>query len=168
MFISEIVSCFCAIFLLHFTIRKQIISHCTSSSYFLFLISLRAKLAYSFFLLPIHFCRAESQAIQRELAGLSERYSQKCLELNRAEQSNAEREREISRKERDMEHLKKENHVSYQQILKGSSGSVFCIRCDSEMLPDIFKDYVIKDVLLWNVWGFCHAGVLCWWEKNEL
>lgn len=54
--------------------------------------------------------QAESQAIQRELAGLSERYSQKCLELNRAEQSNAEREREISRKERDMEHLKKENH----------------------------------------------------------
>ena len=91
----------------NFTLHKQ----------FLFLISLRAQLAYSFFfLLPIHFCRAESQAIQRELAGLSERYSQKCLELNRAEQNNAEREREISRKERDMEHLKKENHVSYQQI----------------------------------------------------
>ncbi|XP_070836523.1 TRIO and F-actin binding protein b isoform X1 [Chaetodon trifascialis] len=52
---------------------------------------------------------AESQAIQRELAGLSERYSQKCLELNRAEQNNAEREREISRKERDMEQLRKEN-----------------------------------------------------------
>ncbi|XP_041813233.1 TRIO and F-actin binding protein b [Chelmon rostratus] len=51
----------------------------------------------------------ESQAIQRELAGLSERYSQKCLELNRAEQNNAEREREISRKERDMEQLRKEN-----------------------------------------------------------
>ncbi|XP_035510881.1 TRIO and F-actin binding protein b [Morone saxatilis] len=53
--------------------------------------------------------QAESQAFQRELAGLSERYSQKCLELNRAEQNNAEREREISRKERDMEQLRKEN-----------------------------------------------------------
>uniref|UniRef100_A0A3Q4G2P3 TRIO and F-actin binding protein b n=1 Tax=Neolamprologus brichardi TaxID=32507 RepID=A0A3Q4G2P3_NEOBR len=53
--------------------------------------------------------RAEAQASQRELAGLSERYSQKCLELNRAEQNNAEREREISRKERDMEQLRKEN-----------------------------------------------------------
>ncbi|XP_030590729.1 TRIO and F-actin binding protein b isoform X1 [Archocentrus centrarchus] len=53
--------------------------------------------------------QAEAQALQRELAGLSERYSQKCLELNRAEQNNAEREREISRKERDMEHLRKEN-----------------------------------------------------------
>ncbi|XP_068193599.1 TRIO and F-actin binding protein b isoform X2 [Antennarius striatus] len=53
--------------------------------------------------------QVESQAFERELAGLSERYSQKCLELNRAEQSNAEREREISRKERDMEQLKKEN-----------------------------------------------------------
>lgn len=57
-------------------------------------------------------CREESRAFQRELAGLSERYSQKCLELNRAEQSNGEREREISRKERDMEQLRKENQVS--------------------------------------------------------
>ncbi|XP_026180697.1 TRIO and F-actin binding protein b isoform X2 [Mastacembelus armatus] len=53
--------------------------------------------------------QAETQSLQRELAGLSERYSQKCLELNRAEQNNAEREREISRRERDMEQLKKEN-----------------------------------------------------------
>ncbi|KAM4634898.1 TRIO and F-actin binding protein b [Polymixia lowei] len=53
--------------------------------------------------------QAETQALQRELAGLSEQYSQKCLELNRAEQSNAERERDISRKERDMEQLRKEN-----------------------------------------------------------
>lgn len=69
-------------------------------------------------MVTIYFCRAESQAFQRELAGLSERYSQKCLELNRAEQNNAEREREISRKERDMEQLRKENQVSLQQILK--------------------------------------------------
>ncbi|TKS91558.1 TRIO and F-actin-binding protein [Collichthys lucidus] len=62
-----------------------------------------------FHVLTIHLCRAESQAFQRELAGLSERYSQKCLELNRAEQNSAEREREISRKERDMEQLRKEN-----------------------------------------------------------
>ncbi|CAJ1075799.1 TRIO and F-actin binding protein b isoform X3 [Xyrichtys novacula] len=53
--------------------------------------------------------KAECQALQRELAGLSERYSQKCLDLNRAEQNNAEREREISCKERDMEQLRKEN-----------------------------------------------------------
>ncbi|XP_034394719.1 TRIO and F-actin binding protein b isoform X1 [Cyclopterus lumpus] len=53
--------------------------------------------------------QAETQAFQRELAGLSERYSQKCLELNRAEQNGAEREREISRKERDMEQLRKES-----------------------------------------------------------
>lgn len=57
-------------------------------------------------------CREETQSLQRELAGLSERYSQKCLELNRAEQANAEREREISRKERDTEQLRKENLVS--------------------------------------------------------
>ncbi|CAL9693628.1 unnamed protein product [Knipowitschia caucasica] len=51
----------------------------------------------------------ELQALQRELAGLSERYSQKCLELNRTEQDNAQREREISRKEQDMKQLRKEN-----------------------------------------------------------
>lgn len=56
-------------------------------------------------------CRAEAQALQRELAGLSERYSQKCLELSRAEQSHGEREREVSRKERDLELLRKENQV---------------------------------------------------------
>nr|XP_020480564.1 TRIO and F-actin-binding protein isoform X4 [Monopterus albus] len=53
--------------------------------------------------------QAEAQSLQRELSSLSERYSQKCLELNRAEQNNAEREREISRKERDLEQLRKEN-----------------------------------------------------------
>ena len=58
-------------------------------------------------------CRSETQALQRELAGLSERYSQKCLEVNRSEQSSAEREREISRKERDMEQLRKENQVRH-------------------------------------------------------
>uniref|UniRef100_A0A8C6LYF8 TRIO and F-actin binding protein b n=1 Tax=Nothobranchius furzeri TaxID=105023 RepID=A0A8C6LYF8_NOTFU len=49
------------------------------------------------------FNSAEAQALQRELASLSERYSHKCLDLNRAEQRNAEREREISQKERDVE-----------------------------------------------------------------
>ncbi|KAK5617100.1 hypothetical protein CRENBAI_013309 [Crenichthys baileyi] len=53
--------------------------------------------------------QAETQALQRELATLSERYSQKCLELYRAEQRNTETEREVSHKERDMEQLKKEN-----------------------------------------------------------
>ncbi|XP_054616722.1 TRIO and F-actin binding protein b isoform X2 [Dunckerocampus dactyliophorus] len=53
--------------------------------------------------------QSESQALQRELAGLSERYSQKCLELNRAEQSNAEREQERGQKETELEQLRKEN-----------------------------------------------------------
>ncbi|XP_062386906.1 TRIO and F-actin binding protein b [Sardina pilchardus] len=53
--------------------------------------------------------RAETAALQRELQGLSERYSQKCLELNRVAQSIEEREREASRKEREMQVLKQEN-----------------------------------------------------------
>lgn len=70
----------------------------------------------------VYLCSAENQAFQRELAGLSERYSQKCLELNRVEQNNAEREREISRKERDMEQLRKENQVSLLRLLKKGKG----------------------------------------------
>ncbi|XP_075309617.1 TRIO and F-actin binding protein b isoform X1 [Odontesthes bonariensis] len=53
--------------------------------------------------------QAESQALQRQLATLSERFSQKCVELYQAEQSNAERETEIGRKERDVTQLRKEN-----------------------------------------------------------
>ncbi|XP_033827421.1 TRIO and F-actin binding protein b isoform X2 [Periophthalmus magnuspinnatus] len=60
--------------------------------------------------------QAEIQSLQRELAGLSERYSQKCLELNRAEQENAQREREISNTERDMEILRKENQELKSRI----------------------------------------------------
>ena len=58
--------------------------------------------------------RLETQALQRELSGLSERYSQKCLELNRAEQSNGEREKDITRKESELEQLRKENQVSQE------------------------------------------------------
>ncbi|KAK7939353.1 hypothetical protein WMY93_002679 [Mugilogobius chulae] len=60
--------------------------------------------------------QAEIHSLHRELAGLSERYSQKCLELNRAEQDNAQREREISCREKDMEQLKKENQELKSRI----------------------------------------------------
>ncbi|XP_066563409.1 TRIO and F-actin binding protein b [Amia ocellicauda] len=53
--------------------------------------------------------QSETEALRRELDSLSERYSQKCLDLNRAEQSSGEREREISHRERQMEQLRKEN-----------------------------------------------------------
>ncbi|XP_018593967.1 TRIO and F-actin binding protein b isoform X1 [Scleropages formosus] len=53
--------------------------------------------------------QSEWQALQRELEGLSERYSQKCLELNRAMKSNGEREREMSCREQEIEQLRKEN-----------------------------------------------------------
>ncbi|KAM8824662.1 TRIO and F-actin binding protein b [Synchiropus picturatus] len=51
----------------------------------------------------------EARALQRELSGLSERYSQKCMDLNRAEQDSAKREWEIVRKERELEQLRSEN-----------------------------------------------------------
>jgi len=43
---------------------------------------------------------------------MSERFSQKCVELYQAEQKNAKREKEIGRKERDVMQLRKENLVS--------------------------------------------------------
>ncbi|XP_061702009.1 TRIO and F-actin binding protein b isoform X1 [Syngnathoides biaculeatus] len=73
--------------------------------------------------------QAESQALQRELGGLSERYSQKCLELNRAEQNNAERERELSQKERDLEQLKKENQNLKDRLAEEVS-RIRCINTD--------------------------------------
>ncbi|XP_072224353.1 TRIO and F-actin binding protein b [Leuresthes tenuis] len=53
--------------------------------------------------------QAETQALQRQLATMSERFSQKCVELYQAEQNNAKREKEISRKEREVMQLRKEN-----------------------------------------------------------
>ncbi|KAL4658030.1 TRIO and F-actin-binding protein-like isoform X2 [Arapaima gigas] len=66
----------------------------------------------------------EKQALQRELDSLSERYSQKCLELNRAMKNSGEREREISRKEREMEQLRKEN----QELQSRLTEEISCLQ----------------------------------------
>lgn len=50
--------------------------------------------------------------MKRELDSLSDRYSQKCLELNREQQNNGEKERQISVKEREMEQLRRQNQVT--------------------------------------------------------
>ncbi|KAJ8345224.1 hypothetical protein SKAU_G00294170 [Synaphobranchus kaupii] len=62
--------------------------------------------------------QSETQALRRELDSLSERYSQKCLQLNRAEQSSGEREREISRREREMEQLRKEHQELQSRLME--------------------------------------------------
>ncbi|KAG1955990.1 TRIO and F-actin-binding protein [Pimephales promelas] len=51
----------------------------------------------------------ESLSLQRELGGLSERYSQQCVELSRVQNSTEEREGAIQQKEREMEQLRQEN-----------------------------------------------------------
>ncbi|KAJ8263960.1 hypothetical protein GJAV_G00143540 [Gymnothorax javanicus] len=95
--------------------------------------------------------QSETQALQRELEELSERYSQKCLELNRVEQCSAEREREISQREREMTQLRRENQELQSRLTEeigrlrhfgstqGSEGSVSLgnhelSSCDMEML----------------------------------
>ncbi|XP_061080495.1 TRIO and F-actin binding protein b [Conger conger] len=62
--------------------------------------------------------QSEIHSLRRELDSLSERYSQKCLQLNRAEQSSGEREREVSRREREMEQLKKENQELQSRLME--------------------------------------------------
>ncbi|XP_016139831.1 serine/arginine repetitive matrix protein 2-like [Sinocyclocheilus grahami] len=51
----------------------------------------------------------ESLSLQQELDGLSERYSQQCVELNRIQNSTEEQNGEIRQKEREMEQLSQEN-----------------------------------------------------------
>ncbi|XP_052462414.1 TRIO and F-actin-binding protein isoform X1 [Carassius gibelio] len=51
----------------------------------------------------------ESLSLQQELDGLSERYSQQCVELNRIQNSTEEQNGEIRQKEREMEQLRQEN-----------------------------------------------------------
>ncbi|KAJ8251858.1 hypothetical protein GJAV_G00226200 [Gymnothorax javanicus] len=62
--------------------------------------------------------QSETRSLRRELDSLSERYSQKCLQLNRAEQCSGEREREISRREREMEQLRKENQELQSRLVE--------------------------------------------------
>ncbi|XP_058624590.1 TRIO and F-actin-binding protein isoform X3 [Onychostoma macrolepis] len=51
----------------------------------------------------------ESLSLQQELGGLSERYSEQCVELIRIQNSTEERNGEIRQKEREMEQLRQEN-----------------------------------------------------------
>ncbi|XP_041789232.1 TRIO and F-actin-binding protein-like [Chelmon rostratus] len=51
----------------------------------------------------------EADDLHSELDVLSERYSQKCLQLSRTEQSSKGRETELGRKERELEQLRREN-----------------------------------------------------------
>uniref|UniRef100_A0A673K1D2 TRIO and F-actin binding protein a n=1 Tax=Sinocyclocheilus rhinocerous TaxID=307959 RepID=A0A673K1D2_9TELE len=60
--------------------------------------------------------RRESLSLQQELDGLSERYSQQCVELNRIQSSTEEQNGAIRQKEREMEQL------------------LTCIRCETDVL----------------------------------
>ncbi|XP_029299332.1 TRIO and F-actin-binding protein-like [Cottoperca gobio] len=51
----------------------------------------------------------QADVLHSELDVLSERYSQKCLELSRTEQSSQGRDSELCRKERELEQLRREN-----------------------------------------------------------
>uniref|UniRef100_A0A673IG04 TRIO and F-actin binding protein b n=1 Tax=Sinocyclocheilus rhinocerous TaxID=307959 RepID=A0A673IG04_9TELE len=51
----------------------------------------------------------ELASLRRELASLSERYSQKCVELKRAQQHSLDAERLVSQKDTQMEQLKRDN-----------------------------------------------------------
>uniref|UniRef100_A0A671KSG5 TRIO and F-actin binding protein a n=1 Tax=Sinocyclocheilus anshuiensis TaxID=1608454 RepID=A0A671KSG5_9TELE len=58
---------------------------------------------------PCVSIRRESLSLQQELDGLSERYSQQCVELSRIQNNTEERNGKIRQKEREMEQLRQEN-----------------------------------------------------------
>lgn len=51
----------------------------------------------------------QADVLHSELDVLSDRYSQKCLELSRTEQSSRSRDAELTRKDRELEQLRREN-----------------------------------------------------------
>ncbi|KAF4116612.1 hypothetical protein G5714_004101 [Onychostoma macrolepis] len=53
--------------------------------------------------------QAELVSLRRELASLSERYTQKCVDLKRAQQHSLDAERLVSQKDTQMEQLKRDN-----------------------------------------------------------
>ncbi|XP_022614339.1 myosin phosphatase Rho-interacting protein-like isoform X3 [Seriola dumerili] len=53
----------------------------------------------------------QADVLHSELDVLSERYSQRCLELSRTEQSSKSRETELGHKERELELLRRENQI---------------------------------------------------------
>ncbi|XP_051987857.1 myosin phosphatase Rho-interacting protein-like isoform X2 [Xyrauchen texanus] len=53
--------------------------------------------------------QAEMSSLRRELDCLSERYSHKCLELNRAQQHNTDTERQMRERDTQIEQLKRDN-----------------------------------------------------------
>lgn len=55
--------------------------------------------------------RPQADVLHIELDALSERYSQKCLQLSHTEQSSRGRETELGHKERELEQLRRENQV---------------------------------------------------------
>lgn len=55
--------------------------------------------------------RPRADVLHSELDVLSERYSQKCLQLSRTKQSSKGRETELGHKERELEQLRRENQV---------------------------------------------------------
>lgn len=61
--------------------------------------------------------RPQADVLNSELNELSERYSQKCLELKSTEQNSNSRETELNNKKKEMEQLQRENQVAGNEIL---------------------------------------------------
>ncbi|XP_048870556.1 TRIO and F-actin-binding protein-like isoform X2 [Brienomyrus brachyistius] len=102
--------------------------------------------------------QSERQAQQRELDSLSERYSQKCLELRRAEERHREMEREASRKETELEQLKKENRDLQSHMMKEISHLRSSSECEG-------SDRVLHDG---HECSSCELEVLLRVKENEV
>ncbi|CDQ88773.1 unnamed protein product [Oncorhynchus mykiss] len=107
----------------------------------------------------------QADALHSELDVLSERYSQKCLELNWAEQRGGDRETELSWKDREMEQLRRENQELQARLTEeisrmrhfitgqrsGNSSPGNCERSPSELemllrAKEIEAEYLQKEI----------------------
>lgn len=55
--------------------------------------------------------RPQAEVLHRDLDVLSERYTQRCLELSCTEQTSKSKETELGTKERELKQLRRENQV---------------------------------------------------------
>lgn len=65
-----------------------------------------------FFCVAPSVTRSDMEALRRDLQTLSERYSQKCLEIGALNQAAAERERELQRCQQEAQELLRQNQAS--------------------------------------------------------
>ncbi|KAL0992978.1 hypothetical protein UPYG_G00101750 [Umbra pygmaea] len=113
----------------------------------------------------------ETQDLQRQLSDLSDVYSQKCLELNRAQQRSGDREKDLFCKEKEIEQLRKENQDIQTRLMdeinrmRSVTGQVSeGVRHDKQTRPSCELEVLLR--VKENEVQYLHKEISC--LRNEL